>query len=77
MPGDALAASSSSLRFQQKLPIPHDLRAIHPDIEIPSHYINMRGRVPLRPGVGSVGIAEGNVYSGIFLVLKNLPDHVF
>src|SRR5258706_2219309 len=66
----------AALRFHQKLPIPHDLLVIHPDIELPSHHIDMGRRIPLRPGVRPIRIPERNVHSGILFILQNLPNHV-
>ena len=37
----------------------------------------MRGRVPLGSGVRAIGIAEGDMYAGIFFILQDLSDHVF
>src|SRR5882724_13400953 len=52
-------AGDSHLGLQQKLPILHDLRPVHPDVEISADHINMRGRVPLGAGVCAVRVAEG------------------
>src|ERR1700730_10841264 len=65
------------LGFQQELSVLHDLRLVYPDVEISTHHIDMRGRVPLRSGVRAIGIAEGDMYAGIFLILQDLADHVF
>src|SRR6266852_39254 len=64
-----------SLPSQQELPTPHNLLFIHPDIKVPSHHINMCGRVPLRPSVFTIRITEGNVHPRILLILQDLPDH--
>ena len=64
------------LRFQQKLPLLHDLLSIHPNVEFAADNINMSGRIPVRPRVEAVRIAESDVYTGIFLVLQNLADYV-
>ncbi len=69
-------ACTTRLSFQQKLPIAHDLRVVHPDIEIPADDVDVGGRIPLRAGVRAVRIAEGDVDAGIFFVLQNLADHV-
>src|SRR5229473_5576612 len=74
--GTTSAASSEKLRLQQELTVSHDLRSVHPDVEIPPHHINMRGRVPLCPSMRPIGIAKRNVYSRIFFVLQDLPNHV-
>ena len=65
------------LRLNQKLPAAHNLLAIDPDIEIPSHHVNVRRRIPLRSGVRPIRISKRNVYARIFLVLQNLADDVF
>src|ERR1700730_16109310 len=65
------------LGFQQELSVLHDLRLVYPDVEISTHHIDMRGRVPLRSGVCAIGIAEGDMYAGIFLILQDLADYVF
>src|SRR5882672_4905851 len=67
----------AALRFHQKLPIPHDLLVIHPDVKLPSHYIDMSRRIPFRPGVCPVWIPKRNMHAGILLILENLPNHFF
>src|SRR5258707_14892442 len=64
------------LRFHQEFSIPHNLLVVHPDIEFPPHSIDMRGRIPLCPGVRPIWVSKRNVHSGILLILLNLPDHV-
>src|SRR5258706_6994519 len=66
----------AALGFHQKLSIPHDLLVIHPDVKLPSHYIDVSRRIPLRSGVCPVGIPERNVHSRILFILQNLPNHV-
>src|SRR5579862_3550234 len=73
---DSSTVTVQALRFQQKLSIPHDLLVIHPDVELPSHNINVCGRIPLRSRVRTVRISERNVHPGIFLILQNLPNHI-
>ena len=64
------------LRLQQKLSTLHDLLAIHPDIKVPSHHIDMRGGIPLSAGVHAIRIAEGDVCSRVLFILENLSDHI-
>src|SRR5258706_1207453 len=64
-----------ALRFHQKLSIPHDLLVIHPDVELPSHYIDMGRRIPLRAGMRAIRISERNMHSRILFILQNLPNH--
>src|SRR5580693_3803450 len=64
------------LRFEQELSIAHDLLTVYPNIKLPSHHVDVGRRIPLRSRVRPVRIAKRNVYSWIFLVLKNLPNHV-
>src|SRR2546426_8106241 len=63
--------------FQQELPLPHDLLAVHPYIEIPPHHVNMSGRIPLRPSMRPVRISKCDMHSRKLLILKNLSNHVF
>src|ERR1700693_3632567 len=65
------------LRLHQELPIPHNLLFIHPDIKLPPHHIDMRRRIPLRARMRSVRISKRNMHARIFLILQNLPDHIF
>src|SRR5712692_8247939 len=65
-----------TLRLQQKLSTSHDLLAIHPDIKVPSHHIDMRGGIPLSAGVHAIRIAEGDVCSRVLFILENLSDHI-
>ena len=67
--------SLNRLRLHQKLSIPHNLLVVDPYIEFPPHHINMRRRIPFRPGMRAVRISKRNVNPRIFLILQNLPNH--
>src|SRR5271155_3850004 len=64
-----------ALSFHQKLPIPHNLLVVHPDVELPPHHINMGRRIPLRPSMSPVGIPKRNMHSRILFILQDLPNH--
>src|SRR5436309_2042334 len=61
--------------LDEKLAAAHDLAIVGPNVEIPAHNVNVRGRTPFRPRMPSVWIAEGHVNSGNLFVLKNIADH--
>src|SRR5579871_4032302 len=67
---------SRILGFHQELSILHDLLVVDPDVELPAHDIDVGRRIPLRAGMGAVGIPKRNMDARIFLVLQNLADHV-
>src|SRR5580658_483359 len=68
--------SAGALRFDQELPISHDLFVIHPNVELSAYNIDVSRRVPLRPSVSTVRIAKRDVHAGILLVLQDLADHI-
>src|ERR1035438_268930 len=57
--------------IKQECSAAHDLAAVDPDIEIAAHDVDVGRRVPVRPGVGAVGVAEGDVNAGDFFVLRS------
>ncbi len=53
----------------QKLPFPHHLLAVEPDVEIPADAVDMRFGSPVRASVLGVGMTKRDVDSGNFFVL--------
>jgi hypothetical protein len=53
----------------QKLPFPHHLLAVEPDVEIPADAVDMRFGSPVRPGVLGVGMTKRNMDSGNLFIL--------
>ena len=60
---------TANAALYQKLPFPHYLLAIEPDIEIPTDTVDVRFRSPICAGVLSIRMAESDMYPGKFFVL--------
>src|SRR5271165_2539297 len=71
----AVGRRRAALRLYQKLPLPHNLLVIHPNIELPPDHVNVRSRIPLSASMRPVRIPKRNVHARILLVLQNLPNH--
>ena len=58
--------------------VPHDLLfarfRLEPDVEAEPDHVDVRAGAPGRAGVLAVGIAEGDVNAGEFLVLEDVAD---
>src|SRR5215470_9699377 len=66
--------SSITVVLYQKLPFPHHLLAVEPDIEIAAHTVDVRFGNPVCAGVLSVGVTKRNVDPGKFFILQNVTD---
>src|ERR1035438_2463159 len=62
--------------IKQECSAAHDLAAVDPDVEIAAHDIDVGRRVPVRPGVRAVRIAERDVNAGNLFVLEYVADDV-
>ena len=69
-----LAQRNPTIILYQKPPAPHNLLLLEPDIEIPTHAIDVGGRAPIRPGVLGIRVAKGDVDPGNLFVLKDIAD---
>jgi len=73
----ARAPASHALRFQQELPLLHDLLPIHPDMNFLPTTSMCVAEYQSAPVWKSIGVAERDVNAGILFVLENLPNHIF
>src|SRR5581483_12358110 len=64
-------------RRDDELAFTHDLLVVHPDVELASDHVDVRGRIPLRASVFPVRVAERDVDTGELFVLEDVADHVF
>src|ERR1035441_7986148 len=62
--------------IKQECSAAHDLAAVDPNVEIAAHDVDVGRRIPVRPGVRAVRIAERDVNAGDLLVLENVADDV-
>ena len=60
----------------KKLPTPHHLFAIEPDVEIAADTVDVRFGRPIGARVPGIGMTESDVHTGNFFVLQNISDHV-
>src|ERR1035437_5614468 len=59
--------------LDEKAALLHDLLAVNPDIEVQAHDVNVGAGIPLCTCVRAIGVSEGDVDAGKFLVLQDLP----
>ena len=50
------------------------LRIAEPDVEVEPDHVDVGRGLPRRAGMRAVGITEGNVNSGEFLILQDVAD---
>src|SRR5258708_4619753 len=60
--------------LKQKRPLRHDLLFVEPDVEEAADAVNMGRTLPGLAGVLAIGMAEGDVDAGEFLVLQDVAD---
>jgi len=61
--------NNHTAKLYQKLPFPHHLLAVEPDVEIPANAVDMRFGSPVRAGVLGVGMTKRDMDSGNLFVL--------
>ena len=69
------------LVLQQEVAVAHNLffafRVTEPDVEAQANDVDVCRGPPRCAGVGTIGVAECDVYAGEFLILKNVADDAF
>src|SRR6266404_6570944 len=68
--------SSITAILYQKLAASHHLLAVEPDIEIAADAVDVCFGNPIRPSVFGIRMTEGDVNTGNFFVLQNVPDNM-
>src|SRR5438876_11375254 len=75
-PSAFVIRASSFLKSHQKRPGAHHLLAIEPDVEVAPDAVDVGLGNPICARMLSIGMTEGDVDAGNFLVLQNVSDDV-